>query len=51
MDKNEIIEKVEKDIPLTREETIFYLTEIQGVSLEDAEMIISKGYEDVKEIG
>lgn len=41
MDKNEIIKKVEKGIPLTPEESKFYMVNVMGMTPEDAEHILA----------
>ena len=40
MKKDEILKKLDEDIPLTKEEEVFYLTEILGHTKEEAERII-----------
>lgn len=40
MKKDEILKKLNDSIPLTKEEEIFYLTEILGHTKEEAERII-----------
>lgn len=44
-----IKEKIDKEMSLTDNETLIYLTEIQKLTPEQAAIIINKEYEDVKE--
>lgn len=46
----DIKSKVEKGLPLSKEENIKYLMEVHGCTYEKALMIVEKGYEDCKDI-
>lgn len=49
MNIEEIKIKVEKHQAISYEEEVFYLINEKGYSKEDAEMIVSKSYEDIIE--